>query len=296
MDRFLDWLSPYYFYPEVVVPVVAALAVYTAGLVRQRRAGEAIRWWPALSFYLGVVTIYAMMHTGIDYLAQYLFTGHRAQHLMIHHHLPLLVVLGGMGRVMPWGVPAALLARMAGVARRLGLDWAWRVVTHPVVAGLLFLGAILTWLTPEAHFRVMLDIELYRVMNLSVVITGLLFWHAMLNPRGPEEGGYSFGLRLIWMWLVMMPQILLGAYIALVDREIYDVYDVCGRAFPLDPMLDQRIGGLLTWVPAAEMMALVAVLMIRLWMREDERRHVGARGAPRTPPAGPGERGEVVQP
>lgn len=270
MDSLLDWFLPYYFYPEIAFPVAAGLVIYTAGLVNQYRAGVRVRTWPAISFYVGVLSIYVMMHTGADYLAQYLFTGHRAQHLIIHHHAPLLVVLGGMGQVMPWGVPAPLLTALQSAGRQPIVAGAGRVLCHPVVAGLLFLAAIGIWMTPQAHFSVMLDIDLYRIMNLSVVLSGLLFWRAMLDPRGRAAGGHSFGFRLIWMWFVMVPQILLGAYVALVDYEIYDVYDVCGRAFPIDPMMDQRIGGLLTWIPAAEMMAIVAVLVIRLWMREDD--------------------------
>jgi len=184
MDSLLDWFLPYYFYPEIAGPIAMALGVYTAGLINQSRAGEAVRFWPALSFYVGVITIYVMMHTGVDYLAQYLYTGHRFQHLMIHHHAPLLVVLGGMGRVMPWGIPRSVRVWLRNIARNPWLTGAWRFLSHPLVAGLLFLGAIATWLTPEAHFSVMLDIDLYRFMNLSVVLSGLLFWTVMLDPRG----------------------------------------------------------------------------------------------------------------
>lgn len=272
MDTTLDWFLPYYFYPEVVVPTLLALYLYTAGLINQHRAGERVRPWPAIWFYLGVVLIYAMMHTGFDYLAQYLFWGHRTQHLIIHHHAPLFLVLGGMGRVFPWALPAGTRAALARLA---AARW-WRrclaVLRNPLVAGVVFVSLIFVWMTPEMHFRVMLDLDLYRVMNLSMVASGVWFWAVMIDPHGRATGGYSFGLRLIWLWFIMLPQIFLGAYVALVDYEIYEVYEVCGRAFPISAMTDQRIGGLLTWIPAAEMTALVAVLIIHRWMREDHAR------------------------
>ncbi len=269
MDTTLDWFLPYHFYPEVALFAFAGVYLYTTGLIRQRRAGVQVRVWPAISFYAGVLLIYAMMHTGMDYLAQYLFAGHRTQHLIIHHHAPLLLVLGGMGRVFPWALSSSTLAWLRWVGRSPLLVGPWRVVAHPFVAGVLFVGVIFVWMTPEAHFEVMLDIDLYRAMNVSMVITGVLFWSVMLDPFGRARGGFSFGLRLLLLWFVMLPQMFLGAYISLVNHEIYDVYDVCGRAFPIAAMTDQRIGGLLTWVPAAEMMAIVALLVLRLWMRED---------------------------
>ena len=30
---------------------------------------------------------------------------------------------------------------------------------------------------------------------------------------------------------------------------VYDVYEVCGRAWPLDPEVDQLLGGMLTYIP-----------------------------------------------
>lgn len=269
MDSMLDWFLPYYFYPEVVALTLAGGYFYTAGLIRQRRAGERIRIWPAISFYSGVLFIYLMMHTGMDYLAQYLFLGHRTQHLIIHHHAPLLLVLGGMGQVFPWALSPSARRRLIRPGSSPLVRGVRSVVLHPLVAGFAFVAVILVWMTPEAHFAVMLDLDLYRFMNLTMVMTGIVFWSVMLNPNGRARGGFSFGLRLILLWFVMLPQILLGAYVALVDHEIYDVYQVCGRAFPISAMTDQRIGGLLTWIPAAEMMAVVAVLVIRLWMRED---------------------------
>jgi len=280
MDSALDWLLPYYVYPEVLVLAGGAAWLYTRGLINQHRAGVRIHVWPAISFYAGVLLIYVMMHTGFDYLAQYLFTGHRAQHLVIHHHAPLFLVLGGCARVLPWAVSAATRERLGRLATQRAVVAAWGVLRNPLVAAALFIAAIAVWMTPEMHFVVMLDLDLYRVMNLSMVFTGVLFWLVMLDPRGRLAGGYSFGHRLVLLWFVMLPQILIGAYVALVDYEIYDVYEVCGRAFPISAVVDQRIGGLLTWIPAAEMTALVAILVIRLWMREDNARLTPAGARP----------------
>ena len=54
---------------------------------------------------------------------------------------------------------------------------------------------------------------------------------------------------------------LLGAYLTFSNDIVFDVYAVCGRAWPLAPLTDQRLGGLITWIPAT-MMSVLAVLII----------------------------------
>jgi putative membrane protein len=49
---------------------------------------------------------------------------------------------------------------------------------------------------------------------------------------------------------------------------LYDVYDVCGRAWAIDPLTDQELGGLLTWIPAA-MMSVVGSLVVLSYILDD---------------------------
>ncbi|MHB8816192.1 MAG: cytochrome c oxidase assembly protein, partial [Steroidobacteraceae bacterium] len=49
--------------------------------------------------------------------------------------------------------------------------------------------------------------------------------------------------------------------ITLHTTPLYDIYSICGRAWAVDPLYDQQIGGLLTWIPAA-MMSLVGILVV----------------------------------
>jgi putative membrane protein len=81
--------------------------------------------------------------------------------------------------------------------------------------------------------------------------------------------------------LVVPPQIAIGAYIALSKHQLFDVYSVCGRAWPISPMLDQQIGGLVTWIPASMMSVVAAVILLGFMFREQR----GRAEATATPPA-----------
>lgn len=267
----LDLLLPYEFYPEVVAFCALAAGVYAVGLRRMVQAGERPGVGAAIAWFTGIVLTYAVMHTHLDYLSQYMFWVHRGQHLVLHHLAPFLMVLGAPHRVLPYAFAPGPRARLAGLLHHPVIRWPYRTVQHPVIAPVLFVGLIFFWLDAEIHFDAMLSRDLYRMMNASMLIDGLLFWWLIVDPRGRHSGGLGFGVRILLLWAIMIPQIILGAYIGLADGVLYDVYAVCGRAWPLEPLTDQRIGGFITWIPAAMMSVIGALVVFRLWLLESTR-------------------------
>lgn len=318
----LDFLAPWQFDPFAVLGLVLGAGAYGAGIVRGARPSI-----PAVVAYsLGLGLMYAVLHTRLDYYAQYLFAAHRGQHLVLHHLGPFLIALSN---------PVPVWRRAFG-GRLIAPAWlkaVYRFLQHPVVAPVLFVGLIFFWLHPEIHFDAMLSHRLYLLMNWSMALDGLLFWYLMMAPRShgfpaaaadssavarrapsgrldvpfstpaptssprdapqrrldalatesrtpwepvPRGPGHlvdlGYGTRVIILLAVMFPQIVLGAYIALGPTDLYDVYAVCGRAFPLSPADDQLYGGLLTWIPAAMMSVLGAVIVLGRWMRDDTER------------------------
>lgn len=197
-----------------------------------------------------------------------MFFTHRAQHLVLHHAAPFLIALAAPLPVLADGLPTRIRHFPGGsLATRL-LRPAYRTLQHPLIAPMLFVGLIYFWLIPEIHFDAMLSSGLYQVMNWSMVLDGLLFWWLILDRRSPQQGGLGYGKRIALLVAVIPPQILLGAYIAFSQEVMFDVYEVCGRAWPLAPLDDQRLGGLLTWVPAT-MMSAIGVLVILSFLNRD---------------------------
>jgi putative membrane protein len=158
----------------------------------------------------------------------------------------------------------------------------YRVVQNAFVAPVLFVGLIAFWLTPAVHFDAMLSGRLYAVMNWSMLIDGLLFWMLMLDPRTREQGALlALGPRVLIVLAASIPQILIGAHITFAAGDLYDVYDVCGRAWDVSARTDQRLGGLITWIPAAMMHVVGALVIISRWMHSDRGRAATATAAAR---------------
>ena len=145
-----------------------------------------------------------------------------------------------------------------------------RVLQQPVVAPVLFVGLFYFWLIPGVHFRAMIDVRLYAVMNWSMVLDGILFWSLVLDPRPKPPARVSFGVRAALAFAVMFPQIALGAVITFAQRDLYPYYDLCGRLFPsLGALNDQHIGGIVIWIPPA-MMSVIGVLVVITALRLHE--------------------------
>ncbi len=222
--------------------------------------------WRIASLLAGMTLIYGVLQTHYLYLAEHMFFVNRLQHLAMHHLGPFLMALAMPGEAIRRGMPARLaaLTRIRPVTRLVG------VLQHPVVAPALFFGLLALWLIPSVHFTAMLDDRLFWVMNWSMVLDGILFWSLVVDSRPSPPARLSYAVRVLVALSVMVPQIVLGAFITFVGRDLYPYYAFCGRAFTdMSPATDQSIGGIITWIPMT-MMSAVAILVVLNWMRLDE--------------------------
>ncbi len=240
---------------------------YLRGLARTRMAERPGRL-RRISFFAGVLIIYAVLETRFGYLAEHQFFFNRIQHVVMHHLGPFLIALAWPGETLMRGMPAWL--------RRLVmqplLTGTVHVLQQPALATLLFVGSFFFWLIPPVHFRAMIDPDLFALMNWTMVGDGILFWCLVLDPRPKPPARAAFGTRAALAMLVMFPQIIGGALITFSPRDLYSFYDLCGRIYPeLGAHYDQVIGGLIIWIPPAMMSVLALVLVLNALRRSEER-------------------------
>jgi len=270
MHAFLSYLKPWEFSPTVLIACLGAAILYWLGLRQRRRDGERTGFWRTLSFYLGIILVYGVMQTYVDYLSQHMFWVHRLQHMILHHVAPFLIVLAYPHEILGRALPQRLHNRLLlPIWNSLPVRSSYRFLQNPIVSPILFVGLIYFWLLPSIHFDAMLSAMLYQVMNWSMLLDGLLFWWLIVDNRPPDAHGTTrYPVRIIILFATQMLQIFIGAPIALSHHVIYSVYSVCGRAWPIGPVTDQAIGGLITWIPSAMMSVLGILVVIRLWRRQ----------------------------
>ena len=285
--RYLFYLLPWQFSPTACAVFTLTLVIYVRGLLVLRREAVRVRLWRPLVFFFGLALNYAVLQTYFDFLAQHMFWIHRLQHLILHHIGPVLLVLSAPVPILRAGIPAAAwrVLRKSWVSGPIG--GLWRALQHPLIAPVLFVGLIYFWLIPSVHFTAMIDQRRYLLMNWSMLIDGILFWWLMLAPREAQGAcAVRYGMRFIILTAVALPQIALGAYIALTTHPLYSIYAVCGRAWAISPMLDQQLGGLLTWIPGAMMSAVGGIVVLHHALAEERRTLAHAAPAERDGSAG----------
>ncbi len=239
---------------------------YGYGLLRTAPEHRPPRW-RQIFFVLGMASLYAVLQTRFEYMTQHMFFLNRIQHIVMHHLGPFLIALGCPGETIMRGMPPPFRRLVRSRLVRSTMN----VLQQPAIAAFLFVGLVYFWLIPPVQFRAMIDPHLYDLMNWSMVVDGLLFWFLVLDPRPKPPARTSFAVRAIAAFSVMLPQILLGAYISFASYDLYPVYALCGRLFPsITPLQDQTIGGLIIWIPST-MMSAVAFLLVLNFHRIHEK-------------------------
>jgi len=259
----LGWLNPWEASPTLVLIFVLALGLYRRGTQRGQRINKVRQ---AL-FYVGMLLLYLSLHTQVDYYAERMFFIHRIQHLVLHHLGPLIVMAAYPGSVLRAGLPQLWRTQLY----RWQKTWSGRLLagalTNPIFVPTLFVFLVLVWLLPSVQFYSMLDWRLYRLMNWSVVVSGLMYWNLILDRRVAPPAAMSPGGRVVSPILTMVPQMIAGAYIAFSERDLYPLFDLCGRALAMSAQTDQSIGGLTLWIPAAMTEVIGLMVALRTLMR-----------------------------
>ena len=262
------WM-PWEFSWPTFLTTFLVLGWFARGLLR---AGERPAAWRIVCFVLGVAMDYAVLQTHIDYYAQHMFFVHRGAHFVLHHLGAFLIALGAAGPAIRAGMPSFLVPLLDARPVRAAMDF----MQHPAVAPVLFVGLLYFWLIPHIHTRVMLDADLYDLMNWTMALNGIAFWSLVLDPRPKPPARLSSLMRALMILLIELPQMVLGAILSLSMTDYYPVYTICGRIFDMTALNDQHYGGLIVWLPGT-LTSFAAMIVVLVVMRINEERAELAR-------------------
>jgi len=278
LPAYLPYFFPFVFNAPVFLGCWFMLLWYVRGMRRiepARRPGKLRQSF----FLIGLASIYFVLQTHFEFLAQHMFFLNRTQAVTLGMIAPFCIAIGWMPEVLALGVPRWLLA----LCHRRAVVLTGRVLLHPLPAMAIFIASTDLWLIPNVHFAAMINPTLYAIMNISCLLGGLLFWLMVLDPRPKPPARYSYLVRAATGFLVMFPQIAISSYIALTNDDLYAFYTLCGRIFPaMSPAYDQMLGGMIQWIPPGMMNTaalIISLNALRLSDVEAEKHFVPPPGA-----------------
>jgi putative membrane protein len=279
--------SEWKLYPSFLVGWLLFGAAYylAAGPLRRHFPGS--RPVPLLklaSFTMGMaimlVSLQGPLHELSDY---YLFSAHMVQHLGVMLVMPPFLLYGWPDWML------RPLIRWAPVHRFA------RFLTLPLIAFALNNVIFGAWHFPGPYDLMMRDHNVHVVMHLMIMATGMIMWWPVMSPL-PELPRVAPALQMVYLFVLGIPMMVVAALITFSDNALYTWYAAAPRIFPLNVLDDQRLGGVIMWVPGALVLWLGITLVYFRWSRgeaaaeareSEQRAKVGASGLVIVPPPHP---------
>ncbi len=238
--------------------MLGALYFYGIGPLRRRyNLGPPAKPWQVACFSAGLLLVLVSLNGPIHDLSDYyLFSIHMLQHLLLTLLLPPLLIAGTPGWLLQ---PLLRHPVVRSVAR---------VMTHPVVAAAVYSATIAVWHLAPFYDLMMRDHDVHIATHLMFIAAATLMWWPVMSPV-PELPRLSPGLGMLYLFLVGIPMQIVAAMITMADRVLYPWYEVAPRTWGLSPLDDQRLGGLLMWVPGNIWMFLAIGVLFFVWARRE---------------------------
>jgi len=230
-----------------------AYAILTGPLRTRLFPGETLVTRKAVCFYAGLALAYLTVGSPLDQLGEdFLFSAHMVQHMLLVYAIPPLLLYGLPG----WLADAALAWTPL---RKL-----WRVLAHPVFAGMLFTFLYTVWHVPDAYELALRKKWAHILEHWLMFGPALLMWWPILSPstRLPAMG---YGLRMLYVFVLMIGQLPVFAFLTLSDTVLYPTYEFAPRIFDITPLQDQILGGLIMKVTNMGVSLLVLGISFYRW-------------------------------
>lgn len=244
--------------------ILAALYLLAVGPLRTRLGGPArVDRRKLIWFMLALVCVIAALIGPVHDLGEdYLFSVHMVQHLLLALGFASLFIIG---------IPAWLWRRMLATQPLKGV---WSVVARPPMGFALYVIVFAIWHLPVLYNQMMRNHDVHILMHVLVMATAVLMWWPILGGEHLRKPLSGFA-KVVYLFLLGTPMAAVAAMITLADQPLYQWYALAPRFLGYPALEDQRLGGLIMWVPGAFFWWTVMTVIWFRWasreMRSDER-------------------------
>ncbi len=269
-----DFLSTWSLSGPQFIIVAFLSTVYLVGMLRLqiRSRWQAIPIRKVFYAFGGYAILFFAVAGPPEAFSEDMFFAHMMQHILIAMVASVLLLAATPMAAYLWSMPETIRVGLAPSLAETG--WLRRItaaLTSPKFALPAFILTLWGWHIPEAYSLAVNNELVHFAMHLSMFTTSLLFWWPIIGPP-PVRSQLTDPQRIIYLILVVTPTAVLAAIITLSNTVIYTTYLDTPHHFTLTPFEDQRIGGLLMWIPGNIVyLATLTTLFLRWFSREDRK-------------------------
>ncbi len=215
----------------------------------------------AWKFYSALAIFYLAVGSPLDQLGElFFFTAHMVQHQLIIYPAAVLFLLG---------LPAWLVRP---VTARPGLRRLLRLLTHPIICGLVFTVTFSVWHVPALYDWALQSRPVHIAEHIMFFGAALFYWWPLLSPA-TEFPPLRFGVQLLYLLAVIIGMTPIFAYLAFFGDVVYTTYAYAPRLIPNFTSADDQLLAAAIMKLGAELVAFItsACAFIR-WNRPAEKR------------------------
>ncbi len=257
---------------STVVGIAALVALY---VWRARVEPHTPSLGQRVAFASGLAILFLSLNGPLHDLSDdALFSAHMAQHMLLAMVVTPLLIAGTPG----WMLRPALRSRAVAAAAR------W--VTHPVHAFVIFSVTLIAWHLPVLYNTAMAHHPIHIVQHLCFLVASTLLWWPLMSTM-PELPRLSHPKQMLYALAMMAPMTAVSIFVTYADVVLYPAYAAAPRVTSLSALQDQRLGGLIMWIPGSLIVVTVVTVIFFRWAGAAERADAAERGAQAAPGPGP---------
>lgn len=233
-----------------------------AGPLRPRLApaGTPYPRGAAIQFYSALVIFYLAVGSPLDQIGErFLFSAHMLQHQLLAYPAAILFLLG----LPHWMVDGALGHRFVRPVVR--------VLTHPVICGLVYTVVIGVWHAPVLYDWALRDKLVHVLEHVMFFGASLFYWWPQVSPSRVAPP-ISYAGQMLYQLGVVIGMTPLFAYITFSTDILYPTYEFAPRVIAdFTAGEDQLLAG--TMMKLGGLMVAVTAIGVSFyrWFQQNER-------------------------
>lgn len=252
-------------YPSVLIGIgvwTGAYLILSGSLGRRNRWGQAPKPWQQIAFHSGTLILLLALISPLDELGdKYLFSAHMVQHLSLMFVVSPLWLIGSPDWLINLILPKQLVVAAA-----------W--ITRPVVAFIVFTTVMLIWHIPALYNLAQSNEGLHVIEHFMYIGAALIGWWPVAAPAGSLFARPPAPVRMLYLFLLAITCTALSAILTFSSLPLYAKYIDAPRVLGMSVLEDQRLGGLLMWLPSHMIILLALGITFFSWFRSTENRKV----------------------
>lgn len=239
---------------DVLIGVLVLAALYTRAIIVSRRPTPLAQ---PLAFFGGCLALLVALNGPLHDLSDYyLLSAHMVQHLVLTLVAPPLWLAGTPGGVLDALLEPVLRRRIAGAIVR--------TATRPLVALGIYAVALIGWHMPGPYNAALERHAWHVAEHLILLAGGVLAWWPILSSSR-RLPALPYAAQLLYLFVFGMPMTVVAAFVTGAEHALYPWYAEAPRLFGLTPLADQRLGGVIMWVPAAVIPVVAFTVVFFRW-------------------------------